>query len=223
MDTTHIIRQERRGRGAARARLLLCRLKRSELTSSTGVTSFILRLSFPSLFSAVSSTLSPDTMALAAIVTSAETSPTASDFSEKDVISAGKTFHQDQTPDRAGGRSSFQVAATREPTNRSAVSQRLLQLVDERRRGADDRTNQLALFRKSEVEGNLCRKIQTRYTHRPDPRVGSGPPYWGPDPQVTLHRNRTPGLPPELSLRLRSLSPSGSGPALSEATSTFFA
>lgn len=44
-----------------------------------------------------------------------------------------------------------------EPTNGSAVSQRLLQLVDQRGRGTDDRTNQLAFFRKCEVEGNLCR------------------------------------------------------------------
>lgn len=80
-----------RVRGCEEAkRFSLCRLKRSELTSSTGVTSFILRLSFPSLpFPTASSLLSPATMALAA-----DTSPTTSDFSEKDVISAGK---QDQS------------------------------------------------------------------------------------------------------------------------------
>lgn len=75
-------------------RLLLCRLKRSELTSSTGVTSFILRLSFPSPFPAVSSPLSPDVMALAAIAASADTSPARSDFSEKDLSSAGETFQK---------------------------------------------------------------------------------------------------------------------------------
>lgn len=68
-------------------RLLLCRLKRSELSSSTGVTSFILRLSFPSPCSAALSPPSPGTMALAAIATSADTSPAASDFSAKGEIS----------------------------------------------------------------------------------------------------------------------------------------
>lgn len=43
-----------------------------------------------------------------------------------------------------------------EPTDGSAVSQRLLQLVDQRRRGTDSRTDQLAFFRESEVEGDLC-------------------------------------------------------------------
>lgn len=50
----------------------------------------------------------------------------------------------------------------REPTNGSAVPQRLLQLADERRRGTDGRTNQLPFFRKSEVEGNLCGQIEFR-------------------------------------------------------------
>lgn len=70
--------------------LLLCRLKRSELPSSTGVTSFILRLSFPSPFSTVSSPLSPDVMALAAIATSADTSLATFDLSLKEVISEEK-------------------------------------------------------------------------------------------------------------------------------------
>lgn len=128
----------------------------------------------------------------------------------------------DSGPSGAGGRSSFQVAATREPTDGSAVSQRLLQLVDERRRGADDRTNQLALFRKSEVEGNLCRKNQTCYAQRPTPPLGLGPTPPTPTPRSRFTQTK-PVLPPELSLRLRSLSPSGSGPAPSEATSTSFA
>lgn len=66
--------------------LLLCRLKRSELPSSTGVTSFILRLSFPSPFSTASSPLAPDAMLLAAI----DPLPPEPDFSEKEVISAKK-------------------------------------------------------------------------------------------------------------------------------------
>lgn len=79
--------------GVREDRLSLCRLKRSELPSSTGVTSFILKLSFPSPFSVVSSPLSPDTMSLAAIAPSAETSPATPDFSEKEVISGEKGKH----------------------------------------------------------------------------------------------------------------------------------
>lgn len=79
--------------------LLLCRLKCSdpELPSSTGVTSFILRLSFPSCSTAAGSSpslLSSTEISLAAIVVSLVTS--ASDGSENEVISAnhqkGKWF-----------------------------------------------------------------------------------------------------------------------------------
>lgn len=71
--------------------LLLCRLKCSEpeLPSSTGVTSFILRLSFPSCSTAAGSSpslLSSTEISLAAIVVSLVTS--ASDGSENEVISA---------------------------------------------------------------------------------------------------------------------------------------
>lgn len=68
---------------------LLCRLNRSksELPSSTGVTSFIRKLSFPSSPPAVSSPLSPAVMSLVAIAVSAEMSPATADFLGKEVIS----------------------------------------------------------------------------------------------------------------------------------------
>lgn len=73
-----------------RLSLSLCRLKRSELPSSTGVTSFILRLSFPPSFSVASSPLSPDAMSLAVMAAMAASHATP-DFSEKDEISGGET------------------------------------------------------------------------------------------------------------------------------------
>lgn len=137
--------------------LLLIRLKRSELTSSTGVTSFILKLSFPSPFSAALSPLSPGTMALAAITASAETSPAASDFSAKGEISVEESHTEEQIQEKPGKcKKKKPICSDPEPTNGGAVSHCLFQLVDERGRGPGDRTNQVPFFRKREVKGEIC-------------------------------------------------------------------
>lgn len=176
--------------------LLLCRLKRSELSSSTGVTSLILRLSFPSPCSAALSPPSPGVMALAAIATATGTSPAASDFPAKEEISVERVGQKEKFRENEESFSKRSVGGGAGPTDGGAVSHGLFQLGDQRGRGPGGRTNQILFSWKREVEGEVCsRRAATMFTG------------------LTVGGGSNGVSPPELSLRVLSFPPPSSGPA----------
>lgn len=159
--------------------LLLCRLKCSEpeLPSSTGVTNFILRLSFPSCSTEAGSSpslLSSTEISLVAIVVSLVTS--ASDGSENEVISAKhhkgmkkmKTHNKNTNVKREGCAASAQHTDIQThlskcyitkrkgiPTNRSAVPRCLFQLTNLWRSRTHCWADQLAIFGQCKVKRKL--------------------------------------------------------------------